>query len=103
MLVVDQRRTAIRLTGLKRLRRSDLVQRERLQRHHAEQVESAVAQRSRARTHHPVLRLPGGEVAELPILDIDSEEGACGAGPRPPIGSGTRIQMMLMLASIRCL
>ena len=81
MLVVDERRALERLAGLEDLRRSDVVQRERLERDHRGDLERAGAEETTAGSHQPVRRLDGPEVGELPLLVVELEEQA--GVPRP--------------------
>jgi hypothetical protein len=74
VLAIDQGRPVIGLAGLKDLRRADLFQCERLERHHALEGQPAGFERPLAGQHEPVLRFPGREVGELAPLIVVAEE-----------------------------
>jgi len=83
MLIVDERRATECLAGLKYLRRAEICDRERLQRQHRRQLQRPATERARPLAHHPVLRLPGREVAELALLIVETEERRAVFRPLP--------------------
>ena len=71
VLIVDERRTLERLTRLEDLRRSEVLDGERLEREHRDQRERARTPASAKRRHQPVLRLDFVKIAELPALIVE--------------------------------
>ena len=83
MLIVDERRAVVRLAGLEDLRGSVLMKRPRLGAEHRVQHEPAAAGAPPGGGHEPVLRLDAVDVVELPVLQVQIEEGLPGGRPCP--------------------
>ena len=83
VLVVDERRLLVCLTGLENLRRPECLDRERLERQHRVQPEQLATDPALARSHQPVLRLHSLEVREFPQLVVEADEDIGVPGPRP--------------------
>jgi hypothetical protein len=74
VLIVDERRAGERLAGLKHLRRPEILQRQRLERKHAGNLDAAACRLARDRHGEPVLRLDDVEVGELALLAVELQE-----------------------------
>jgi len=98
MLEVLERRRAERLAGLEDLRRADPVQRERLERQHADRMKRPPRERMHGVSHQPVLRFPRLKVAELPLLIVEAEEDRRVGRPVP---SGRRGSGVLHARHVR--
>ena len=89
MLVVDERRAAVALAGLKYLRRADRMHGERLERQHPVERDMAdVAPRALrditiAGDHEPVLGFPRREVGEFSLLVVEAGEDFAVLHPHP--------------------
>src|SRR5579864_4362269 len=74
MLIAAERRAIVGFAGLEHLRRAELRHRERLERDHRVDRQLIGSDRTSAGQHEPVLRLPGREVREFPLLVVVAEK-----------------------------